>query len=162
MSEVPEYRKREYKLITSNKKAVYNFTIVSKYEAGIALSGTEVKSLRNSKCSLQDSFCTFPNKNNNELYLENMHILHYDHGNIMNHDPRRKRKLLLKSQELRKIRNSSQEKGYTIVPTEVYFSGHLVKVEIALVKAKKKFDKRESIKAKDIKRDMDRALKNKF
>ena len=162
MSALPEYRQREYKLISSNKKAVFNFTIVSKYEAGIKLTGTEVKSLRTGKISLQDSYCLFPNKENNELYVVNMHIPPFEHGNINNHEPRRMRKLLLKQQELKKIRSAVNEKSYTLVPTEVYFSGHLVKLEIALVKAKKKFDKRESLKEKDTKRELQRTMKANF
>lgn len=158
--EAPEHRQREYKLITSNKKAFYNFHIVSKLEVGIELTGTEVKSLRKGKCSLQESYCRFASKQSTELYIVNMTIPHFEQGNINNHEPGRQRKLLLQKSQARKWKSDSEEKHYTMVPTEIYFSGHLVKLEIALVKPKKLFDKRAVEKEKQTKRDMDRQLKN--
>jgi SsrA-binding protein len=158
--ETPEYRQREYKLITSNKKAFYNFHIVQKLEVGIELTGTEVKSLRKGKCSLQESYCRFPKKDSHELFLVNMNIPHFEQGNIYNHEPMRQRKLLLQKQQAKKWKSQAEEKSYTMVPTEIYFSGHLVKLEIALVKPKKLFDKRAVEKEKQTKREMDRQMKN--
>lgn len=158
--EAPEHRQREYKLITSNKKAFYNFHIVNKLEVGIELQGTEVKALRKGKCSLQESYCRFLNKNSHELYIVNMHIPHFEQGNINNHEPMRQRKLLIQKSQAKKWKTAAEEKHYTMVPTEIYFSGHLIKLEIALVKPKKLYDKRSVEKEKQTKRDMDRQLKN--
>lgn len=156
---LPEYKTRSYKLITSNKKAFFNYEIINKIEAGIELTGTEVKSLRKGKCSLQDAYCFFPNKLNDELYCVNIHIPEYEQGNINNHEPKRRRKILIKKREQIKWRTLVNEKAYTIVPTEIYFSGHLVKIEIALVKPKKLHDKRETIKTRDQEKDIKRAFK---
>jgi len=157
---LPEHRKRDYKLITSNKKAFFNYEIISKIEAGIQLTGTEVKSLRNGKCSLQDAYCFFPNKDNDDLYCVNIHIAEYEQGNIYNHEPKRRRKILLHKREQIRWRSLVNEKAYTIVPTEIYFSGHLVKIEIALVRPKKNFDKRETVKKRDTEREIHRVVKN--
>lgn len=157
---LPEYRKREYKLITSNKKAFFNYEIINKIEAGIELTGTEVKSLRRGKCSLQDAYCFFPNKQNDELYCVNIHIPEYEQGNINNHEPKRRRKILIHKREQIRWRTLVNEKAYTIVPTEIYFSGHLVKIEIALVKPKKLYDKRETEKKRVQKKEMERVIKN--
>jgi SsrA-binding protein len=157
---LPEHRKREYKLITSNKKAFFNYEIISKLEAGIMLTGTEVKSLRTGKCSLQDAYCFFPNKETDDLFAMNIHISEYSQGNINNHDPKRKRKILMHKREQIRWRTLVNEKAYTIVPTEIYFSGHLVKIEIALVRPKKNFDKRETIKKRDTEREVRREVKN--
>ena len=156
---LPEYKKRTYKLITSNKKAFFNYEIMNKIEAGIQLTGTEVKSLRRGKCSLQDSYCFFPSKENDELFCVNIHIPEYEQGNIYNHDPKRRRKILIHRRELIRWRTLVNEKAYTIVPTEIYFSGHLVKIEIALVKPKKLYDKRETVKKRDTEREIKRAFK---
>lgn len=157
--EAPEHRQREYKLITSNKKAFYNFHVVQQMEVGIELSGTEVKSLRNGKCSLQEGYCRFKSKNSTDLYIVNMHIPHFEQGNINNHEEKRDRKLLLHRHQAKKWKSQLEEKHYTIVPTEIYFSGHLVKLEIALVKPKKLFDKRATEKERQGKREMDRQMK---
>lgn len=156
---LPEHRTRTYKLITSNKKAFFNYEIINKIEAGIELSGTEVKSLRRGKCSLQDAYCFFPYKDNDDLYVVNIHIPEYEQGNIYNHEPKRRRKVLIHKREQIRWRTLVNEKAYTIVPTEIYFSGHLVKIEIALVKPKKIFDKRETIKKRDQTKDINRVMK---
>lgn len=158
--DLPEHRQREYKKISSNKKATFNFEIISKIEAGIELVGTEVKSLRNGKCSLQESYCRFKSKNSDELYIVNMFIPHFEQGNQFNHEEKRDRKLLTHRHQASKWHSQMEEKSYTMVPTEIYFSGHLVKVEIALVKPKKVYNKKESIKSRDVDRDTKRALKN--
>jgi SsrA-binding protein len=156
---LPEHRTRKYKLITSNKKAFFNYEIINKIEAGIELTGTEVKSLRRGKCSLQDAYCFFPYKDNDDIYVVNIHIPEYEQGNIYNHEPKRRRKVLIHKREQIRWRTLVNEKAYTIVPTEIYFSGHLVKIEIALVKPKKNFDKRETIKKREQNRDINRVMK---
>ena len=153
-----ESKERKIKTITSNRKAFYDFEIINKMEVGIALQGTEVKSLRNGKCSLQESYLSFE-KNTDELYIINMNIPEYAFGNISNHEPKRKRKILLKKHEAIRWHNMVNEKGLTMVPLEIYFSGHLVKLEIALVRPKKKFDKREATKSREINRELQRNFK---
>ena len=128
-----------------------------KYETGIALAGTEVKSLRMGKCSIKEAFIRIENE---EVIIYRMHVSPYEKGNIFNKDPLRPRKLLMHKQEIRKLIGKIKEKGYTLVPVEVYFSGSLVKVEIALARGKKLYDKREDIAKKDMKREMERDLKN--
>lgn len=118
--------------------------------------GTEVKSLRQGRCSMVDAYCIL---RKNEVYIINLHINEYDHGNRENHKPKRERKLLLHDYEINKIRTSTAEKGMTVVPLEIFFSGHLVKLTIATVKAKKKYDKRESTKEREHKREIDRKMK---
>lgn len=140
---------RAKKLIASNRRLRHDFEILQKLEAGIVLFGTEVKSLREGQCNIKDAYAYFPNANNDELYLINMHIPPYKHGNINNHDPLRRRKLLVKHREAIKLRTAIQEKGLTIMPYSLYFSGRYVKVELCIVRAKKKYDKRESIKERD-------------
>lgn len=140
---------RAKKLIASNRRLRHDFEILQKLEAGIVLFGTEVKSLREGQCNIKDAYAYFPNANNDELYLINMHIPPYKHGNINNHDPLRRRKLLVKHREAIKLRTAIQEKGLTIMPYSLYFSGRYVKVELCIVMAKKKYDKRESIKERD-------------
>lgn len=140
-----------------NKKASHLFEIEEKFIAGIQLKGTEIKSIRQGKASLVDSYCYFKN---NELWIQGMHIAEYGHGTHFNHEPKRLRKLLLKKKELKKLRRKTKEKGYTIIALRVFFSeNNLAKVEIALAKGKKKYDKREEIKQKDMKRDMERLHK---
>ncbi len=151
-----DYRERTIKLIASNKKAEHDYIILQTYEAGIVLLGTEVKSLRNGRCSLVDAYCTIKN---NELYVINLHINEYEFGNRENHKPRRERKLLLHDYEINKIRTAISEKGLTVVPLEIYFSGHLVKLKIAIVKPKKKYDKRESTKEKEHIKEIARKFK---
>lgn len=153
---IPEHREREIRIISTNKKAFHDYLIVSKFEAGIVLMGTEVKSLRQGRCSMVDAYCIL---RKNEVYIINLHINEYDHGNRENHKPKRERKLLLHDYEINKIRTSTAEKGMTVVPLEIFFSGHLVKLTIATVKAKKKYDKRESTKEREHKREIDRKMK---
>ncbi|WMJ74842.1 SsrA-binding protein SmpB [Cytophagaceae bacterium ABcell3] len=137
-----------------NKKASFEYHFVDVYVAGIALTGTEIKSIRQGKVNIQDGFCYFKGE---ELYVKNMHISKYEEGTHFNHDPLRERKLLLKKKELRKLFEKSQEKGLTIILVRLFINDRgLAKLEIALAKGKKLYDKREDIKQKDIKREMDR------
>ena len=144
------------KLITNNKKAYHDYFIEEKYEAGISLAGTEVKSLRMGRCSIKEAFIRIEH---DEVFVYNMHISPYEKGNIFNKDPLRVRKLLLHRQEIRKIQGHITQKGYTIVPLSVYFSGSLVKVEIGLAKGKKLYDKRQDIAKKDQRREAERKFK---
>jgi SsrA-binding protein len=138
----------------SNRKAYYEYQIEAKYNAGLVLTGTEVKSLREGKASFMDSYCVF---NDGELFVRSLHIAEYTHGSVYNHDPVRERKLLLEKRELRKLEGKIKEKGYTIVPLRIFFSEKgLVKMEIGLGKGKKVFDKRESIKSRETDRDIKR------
>ena len=144
------------KLIANNKKAYHDYFIEDKYEAGIALAGTEVKSLRMGKCSLKESFIRVEK---GEVWIYNMHISPYEKGNIFNKDPLRVRKLLLNRGEINKIEGKMTQKGYTLVPLQVYFKGSLVKLEIALAKGKKLYDKRDDIAKKDMRRESERDIK---
>ena len=147
------------KIEIKNKKATHLFEIDEKFTAGIQLKGTEIKSIRQGKASLVDSYCYFKD---GELWLKGMHITEYDHSTHFNHEPKRDRKLLLNSQELYKLHRKVKEKGYTIVALKVFISEKgWAKVVIGAAKGKKKFDKREEIKQKDLKRDMDRLDKYK-
>jgi SsrA-binding protein len=140
-----------------NRSAYHEYFIDAKYEAGIVLLGTEVKSIRNGKVSFNDSYCLL---NHGELWIKSLHIAEYSHGNINNHDPMRDRKLLLQKKEIKKIESRLKEKGYTLVPLRIYFNEKaLVKVEIGLAKGKKLHDKRETIRQKDAEREMKRSLK---
>ena len=147
------------KVIANNKKAYHDYFIIDTYEAGIELQGTEIKSIRNGSVNLKDSFIRIKN---GEAFVENMHIAPYDQGNIFNHEPRRLRKLLLHKKEIRKLEKSIQEQGLTIVPTKLYFNTSKAKLEIALVKGKKLFDKRNDLKEKAMQRDIDKAMKNRY
>ena len=149
--------KQAKKLIANNKKAYHDYFIEDKYEAGISLAGTEVKSLRMGRCSVKEAFIRIEK---GEVYVYNMHIAAYEKGNIFNKDPLRVRKLLLHKREIRKIEGQIAQKGYTVVPLSVYFSGSLVKVEIGLAKGKKLFDKRQDIAKKDQRREAERKFKN--
>ncbi|MEE1009150.1 MAG: SsrA-binding protein SmpB [Agathobacter sp.] len=144
------------KLIANNKKVYHDYFLEEKYETGIALAGTEVKSLRMGKCSIKEAFVRIENE---EIIIYGMHISPYEKGNIFNKDPLRPRKLLMHKQEIKKLVGKIKEKGYTLVPVEVYFSGSLVKVEIALARGKKLYDKRQDIAKKDQKREAARELK---
>ena len=144
------------KLIANNKKAYHDYFIEEKYEAGISLAGTEVKSLRMGRCSIKEAFIRIEH---DEVFVYNMHISPYEKGNIFNKDPLRVRKLLLHRQEIRKIQGHITQKGYTIVPLSVYFSGSLVKVEIGLAKGQKLYDKRQDIAKKDQRREAERKFK---
>ena len=148
--------KTDMKLIANNKKACHDFFILDTYEAGIALHGTEVKSLRMGKCSIKESFIRVEN---GEMFIYGMHISPYEKGNIFNKDPLRVRKLLLHKSEIHKLLGKTQEKGMSIVPLKVYLKGSLVKVEIGLAKGKKLYDKREDIAKKDQKREAAREFK---
>jgi SsrA-binding protein len=144
------------KLVAGNKKAYFDYFIEDKYEAGIALHGTEVKSLRMGKCSLKESFLRIEN---GEVFIYNMHISPYEKGNIFNKDPLRVRKLLMHKFEINKIAGQIVQKGYTLVPLQVYFKGSIVKVEIGLARGKKLYDKREEIAKKDIRREAEKDFK---
>ena len=144
------------RLIANNKKAYHDYFIEETYEAGIALHGTEVKSLRMGKCSIKESFVRIENE---EVYIYGMHISPYEKGNIFNRDPLRVKKLLLHKSEIRKMKGKIAEKGYTLVPLKVYFNRSLVIVEIGLAKGKKLYDKRQDIAKKDQRREAERDFK---
>ena len=144
------------KYISDNRKARHDYFIHETYEAGIALTGTEVKSLRQGKVNLKDSFCRIEN---GEVLLLGMHISPYEKGNIFNKDPLRPRKLLVHRYEINKIVGKIDQKGYTLVPLQIYFKGSLVKVEFALAKGKKLYDKRADIAKKDTRREAEREFK---
>jgi SsrA-binding protein len=144
------------KLICNNKKAYHNYFIEEKFEAGMVLTGTEIKSLRLGNANLNDSFAIV---RNGEAFLNNLHISPYDFGNRENHDPDRMRKLLLHKKEIGRLFGKIREQGYSVVPLRLYLKNGLVKVEIGLAKGKKLYDKREVMKEKDQKRDMSQAMK---
>jgi SsrA-binding protein len=147
------------KIEIKNKKATHLYEIDETYTAGIQLKGTEIKSIRQGKANLVDTYCYFKE---GELWLKGMHIAEYDHSSHFNHEPKRDRKLLMKKQELRKLRRKVKEKGYTVIALKVFISEKgWAKAEIAAARGKKKFDKREEIKQKDLKRDMERLDKYK-
>lgn len=148
--------KIEKKLIANNKKAYHDYFLEEKYEAGIELHGTEVKSLRMGKASIKEAFIRIEQ---GEVILYGMHISPYEKGNIFNKDPLRPKKLLMHKSEIRKLVGKIAEQGYTLVPIEVYFKGSLVKVEIALAKGKKLYDKRHDIAKKDMRRETEREFK---
>lgn len=148
--------KESKKLIANNKKVFHDYFLEETYEAGISLAGTEVKSMRMGKCSIKESFIRVEN---GEIIIYGMHISLYEKGNIFNKDPLRPKKLLLHKREIEKLMSKMAIKGYTIVPVEVYFKGSLVKVEIALAKGKKLYDKRQDIAKKDQKREAERDFK---
>lgn len=147
------------KVVTQNKKAFHDYFILDTYEAGIELKGTEIKSVRLGHVNLKDAFIRFKN---DEAFIENMHIAPYEQGNIFNHEPLRNRKLLLHKKQIKKLQREVKENGLTVVPTKLYFNTSKLKVEIALARGKKLYDKRQDMKAKDAKRDMERALKNAY
>lgn len=149
-------KKQAVKLIANNKKAYFDYFIEDKYEAGIELFGTEVKSLRMGKCSIKESFLRIER---GEVYVYGMHIGPYEKGNIFNKDPLRIRKLLLHKREIMKLSGEIAQKGYTLVPLSVYFKGSLVKVEIGLAKGKKLYDKRETLAKKDQRREAEKEFK---
>jgi SsrA-binding protein len=148
------------KVVTVNRKARHDYHILETYEAGIALTGTEVKSLRAGRANLQDSFARVENA---ELFLYNMHISPYDQGNRFNHEPKRTRKLLMHKKEILRLLGKSREKGLALIPLKVYFNDQgKAKVELALARGKKVYDKREDMAARDAKREMERALRGKM
>ena len=148
--------KENSKLIANNKKARHDYFLEETYEAGIALHGTEVKSLRMGKCSIKESFMRIEN---GEMMIYGMHVSPYEKGNIFNKDPMRPKKLLMHRAEIRKLQGKLAEQGYTLVPVQVYFKGGLVKVQVALAKGKKLYDKRQDIAKKDQRREAEREFK---
>jgi SsrA-binding protein len=146
-------RDQSIKAIAENRRARHEYLIEQDFEAGIVLRGTEVKSLRDGKAQLSDGYARIEN---GELWLENVHIGAYRHGNQFNHEEKAKRKLLLHAREIQKLIGKLKDKGYTLVPLRLYFKGNKVKVSLGLARGKKSFDKRETIKARDIKREMSR------
>lgn len=144
------------KLIASNKKALHDYFVVQKVEAGLVLTGTELKSLRDGKAQLKDAYVIFKN---DEAYLFGAHISPYTHGNLQNHDPERTRKLLLHRRELDKLKGQTTEKGLSIVPLRLYFKGSRVKAEIAVVRGKKQYDKRETERTREADREAAQAMK---
>lgn len=148
--------KESIKMIANNKKAYHDYFIEDKFEAGVVLHGTEVKSLRMGKCSVKESFIRVEN---GEVYIYGMHISPYEKGNIFNKDPLRVKKLLLHKYEINKMTGKMAQQGYTIVPLNVYLKGSLVKIEIGLARGKKLYDKRQDIAKKDMKREAERDFK---
>lgn len=146
----------EEKVLVSNRKARHEYFLIQTYEAGLVLQGTEVKSLRQGKGNLTDSYASL---RDGEIWLVNSQISEYKEGNINNHDPYRERKLLLNKSEIRKIRYKMEEKGMTLVPLSLYLKGGKVKVELALARGKKMYDKRETIAKRDFQRDQERRIK---
>lgn len=144
------------KLIANNKKAYHDYFIDDKYETGVELFGTEVKSIRMGKCSIKEAFVRIQN---GEVYIYGMHVNPYEKGNIFNKDPLRPRKLLMHKAEINKLTGKIAEKGFTLVPLQVYLKGSLVKVEIGLARGKKLYDKREDIAKKDQRRELEREFK---
>ncbi len=145
------------KVVATNRKAFHDYTIEEKLEAGIVLKGTEVKSLREGRVNLRESYASV---DRGEVFLHHCHISPYSHGNIMNHDPARTRKLLLHRKQINKLLAKTRQKGLTLVPLRIYFSPRgQAKVEIALAKGKKQYDRREAIKGREAKREVERAIK---
>ena len=151
--------KEDIKVLATNRKARHEYFIEDTIEAGIALKGTEVKSVRNGKCNIKDSFAMVENS---EVYLYNMHISPYEQGNIYNQDPLRKRKLLLHKREIRRLDGYLKQRGYTLIPIRIYLKQGLVKVELSVAKGKKLYDKRETIAKKEAERKIERQLKERY
>ena len=149
-------KKTSSRVIAQNKKAWHDYFVDEKYEAGIALFGTEVKSMRQGAVNLKDAYCSFKN---GELFVLGMHVSPYEKGNIFNREPRRERKLLMHKRELMKLCGLVSQKGYTLIPLSLYFSGKNVKVEVGLCRGKKLYDKRDSAAAREADREMDRRMK---
>ncbi len=146
------------KVVCQNRKAYHDYYIEDTLEAGIALLGTEVKSLREGKANVKDSYVLIKD---NEAFLLNCHISPYTHGNIMNHDPLRTRKLLLHRKEINRLRGKIAVRGFTLIPLKIYFKGPVAKLEVALARGKKLFEKRETLKEKEARREIERAMRNK-
>ncbi|MDR0931351.1 MAG: SsrA-binding protein SmpB [Clostridiales bacterium] len=145
------------KIIAQNRKARHEYFIEDTYEAGISLSGTEVKSVRLGKVNMQDSYASI---SSGEVWIKNLHISPYEQGNIFNKDPVRPRKALLHKQEINRILGAVSQKGFTLIPLDLHFSGKYVKLSLALARGKKLYDKRATLAEKDAKRKMERAIKN--
>lgn len=149
--------KQGTKQVTANKKAYHDYFVEEKFEAGIELSGTEVKSIRAGTINLKDSYCTFQN---GEIFIRGMHISPYEQGNIFNKDPMRVRRLLMHKKEILSLFGKTKQDGYSVIPLSVYFRNSRVKIELGLCKGKKLYDKRASIAKRDVAREMDRVMKN--
>jgi SsrA-binding protein len=145
------------KVVCQNRKAYHDYHVEETLEAGVVLSGTEIKSLREGKANVKDSYVIIKD---NEIFLLNCHISPYSHGNMMNHDPIRTRKLLLHRKEINRLRGKTAIRGFTLIPLKIYFKGPFAKIEIALARGKKLFEKRETIKEKEVRREIARAIKN--
>lgn len=158
MSEKNQKKKKSPPKI-ENRKARHDYHVDETFEAGIVLKGTEVKSIRDGKASLHEAFAYL---NVGEVWLKNMYIKPYEHGSYYNHDERRDRKLLLKKKEIREIERKINQKGFTLIPLKLYFKGGYVKVLMGLAKGKKQYDKREDIKEKDVRRELDRKIKGTY
>jgi SsrA-binding protein len=152
---MPEKDERE-RDVAVNRRAYHDYFVDEKYEAGVVLTGTEVKSLRGGRCNLRDGFVRI---DGNEAWLENVHISPYAQGNLMNHDPLRPRKLLLHRRQIASLIGKVRQKGYTLVPLRVYFSRNHAKVEVGLARGKREYDKREAIAERDAKREIARAMR---
>ncbi|MGY3777332.1 SsrA-binding protein SmpB [Isobaculum melis] len=148
--------KGEGKLVAQNRKARHDYSIVEAIEAGIVLQGTEIKSIRNARINLKDGYAKIQN---GEIFLHNVHISPYEQGNQFNHDPLRVRKLLMRKKQINKLLAETKTSGYTLIPLKVYIKDGFAKVLIGLAKGKKNYDKREDLKRKDMKRQMDRDLR---
>ena len=148
--------KESIKLVANNKKAYFDYFIEDKYEAGVALHGTEVKSIRMGKCSIKEAYIKIEN---GEVFIYGMHISPYEKGNIFNKDPVRPRRLLMHKREINKLQAYVQQDGLALIPLSVYFKNSRVKIEVGLCRGKKNYDKRDSTAKRDAKRDMDRAMK---
>ncbi|MDY4254522.1 MAG: SsrA-binding protein SmpB [Oscillospiraceae bacterium] len=149
--------KSEIKKVAQNKKAYHDYFVLETYEAGLELFGTEVKSIRDGKVNLKDSWCHIKN---GEIFADGMHVSPYEKGNIFNRDPMRPKRLLMHKREIKKLYDLTKQQGYAIIPLSVYFSKGRAKLEIGLCKGKKLYDKREDAAKRDAKRDIDRTLKN--
>lgn len=159
MSSKKDQKTKKSPVTIQNRKARHNYHVHETFEAGIVLKGTEVKSIRDGKASLHEGFAYL---HNGEVWLKNMYIKPYKFGSYYNHDERRDRKLLLKKKEIREIDKQINQKGFTLIPLKLYFKGGYAKVLIGLAKGKKQFDKREDIKQKDVKRELDRKVKGTY
>ena len=156
---VQQRKEKSENAVATNRKAYHDYFIEEKFEAGIMLQGTEVKSLREGRVNLQDSYASVKG---NEVFLHHCHISPYSHGNIMNHEPLRTRKLLLHRKEINKLLGKTQQQGLTLIPLRMYFSKRgLAKVELGLAKGKKQHDRRETIKTREASREVERAMKEK-
>ena len=147
------------RMIANNKKAYHDYFIEDKYEAGISLAGTEVKSLRMGKCSIKESFVRIEN---GEVFIYGMHISPYEHGSIYNHEPLRSRRLLLHRKEINKLIGLTSQQGCTLIPLKLYFKGQYVKLSVGICRGKKNYDKRAAVAERDAKRNMDRAVRERY
>ncbi|HJA90186.1 MAG TPA: SsrA-binding protein SmpB [Candidatus Jeotgalibaca merdavium] len=151
--------KGDGKVLAQNRQASYEYSILETFEAGMVLKGTEIKSIRNARINIRDGYVSI---RNGEATLQNVHISPFEQGNIFNHDPLRSRKLLLHKKQINYLANQTKTQGVTVIPLKVYIKDGYAKVLIGVAQGKKKYDKRESLKQKDMKREVDRALKNRY